>query len=475
MIRIILLISGIVFYSAVAEGGELRLRFYAKDTAGTEVQISGYATGAAGEYIEVYSQADPVTGVSDMIDRVQVMDDNYFTLSVDCDGLCWLRLRYGVYDLLVLVEEGGSYETELPRFTGLTAGEKLNPFFKHRVSQIKLAGNGNINNSIRFIDSLYFDYTARITRGIYLGEQLRSRDSLLKSFEGLREKQLKEYSLKYFECRHCLLRMISERRNIPSSDDIQLINKEFLPGMPAYTDLVSQVFNGYLRRLSASRNSDAIRARINSAGPYRDIRDILVTDGLLSNESLLEYVLLENLHNEYYKSYFRKEAVEEIIERMTENASDDYNRKLAVRIIEKINRLKRGNRPPGFSLEDKDGEVYTLDSLRGKHTILVFGTVALPDTRAELDILNSWAGQYDEHLSVLVILLDEDFESSLEKLGEENYNFIFLDGHGSGSLEEIYDLKYLPAFYFLDRDMRLIESPAPFPSENLKGSVVPKL
>ncbi|MDZ7737636.1 MAG: hypothetical protein U5K32_00925 [Bacteroidales bacterium] len=306
-------------------------------------------------------------------------------------------------------------------------------------------------------------------------QKLRSRDSLLASFEGFRKEQGDGYSLKYFDCRHSLLGMVSEKRNTPPADDIRLINKEFMPGMPAYTDLVSQVFNGYLRRLSAGPDGDAIKYCINSAGPYSEIKDIMASDGLLSNESLIEYVLLQNLYNEYYKNYFRKEAIEEIIEQMTENASDNYNRKLAVRITEKINRLKPGNKPPGFSLENKDGEIYTLDSLRGKHTILVFGTVALPDTRAELDILNTWTGQYDEQLSVLVILLDKDFESSLEKLGEGNYDFIFLDGYGSGSLEEIYELKYLPAFYFLDRDMRLIESPAPFPSENLKGSVVPKL
>lgn len=461
MIRIILLISISVFYYASAAGGEAELR--------------GRAPGAAGEYIEVYSQPGPVTGVSRMIQRVQVEDNDYFTLSVDCSGICWLRLRYGIYELLVLVEEGGLYETELPVYRGLTVSEKLNPFFRYRLSHIKLAGRGSMNNSIRFIDSLYFDYTARITQGIYLGEPLRSRDSLLASFESLRDEQWSGYSLRYFNCRLCLLGMVSERRNIPAAEDKRLINKEFIPRMPAYTDLVSQVFNGYLGRLSAGPGGDALRNTINSAGSCSDIMDIMAADSLLSNESLIEYVLLENLYNEYHKSYFRKAATEEIIEGMSDNASDAYNRKLAARITEKINRLKPGNQPPGFSLENMEGELYTLDSLRGKHSILVFGTAALPDTRAELDILNSWASQYDDQLSVIIIMLDEDFKSSLEKLGAGNYDFIFLDGYGSGSLDESYELKYLPAFYFLDRDARLIYSPAPFPSENLRRSVVPKL
>ncbi|MFP4489201.1 MAG: TlpA family protein disulfide reductase [Bacteroidales bacterium] len=460
MIRIILVISISLFYS--------------QSFAGSEAQISGYAPGAAGEYIEVYRQADPVTGFSSLIERVKVEDNEHFNIRVDCNELCWLRLRYGIYELLVLVEKGVSYETKLPVFRELKVGEKLNPFFKYRLHHLKLDGN-NINNSIRFIDSLYYDYTARITRGIYLGEQPGSSDSLVTSFEGQRNERWTGYSLKYFDCRHCLLEMVSEKRHIPSRDDIRLINQEFMPGMPAYTDLISQVFNGYLRHLSDSRGGGAIRDCINSAGPYSDIVDVIAPDGLLSNQSLIEYVILENLYNEYYKNYFRKESIEGIIEQMTENASDDYNRKLAARITEKINRLKPGNKPPGFSLENEDGEIYTLDSLRGKHSILVFGSAALPDTRAELNILKHWARDYNEQLSVVVILLDEDFESSLEKIGAVKYDFIFLDGHSAMGLEDIYELKYLPAFYFLDRDMRLIESPAPFPSENLRRLVVPKL
>jgi len=99
----------------------------------------------------------------------------------------------------------------------------------------------------------------------------------------------------------------------------------------------------------------------------------------------------------------------------------------------------------------------------------------LPETKYELDILKTWTGEYKDSLAVVVILLDEDFDSSLERLRAGNYDFTFLDGSESTNLLGDYEIKYIPSFYFLNSDLRLILSPAILPSENLKNSVVLQL
>jgi len=214
---------------------------------------------------------------------------------------------------------------------------------------------------------------------------------------------------------------------------------------------------------------------INSGGPYHEIVRLIQEQEIIRDTSLLEFVMLSNLYNEYYMGGFRKEGVEKIFEWMSANAMNKYNRQLAGIITEKITRLKPGNIPPGFRLMNPDGKIYTLDSLRGKFTILAFGTMELPETKYELDILNNWTGEYKDRLAVVVILLEDDFKSSLERLGNDNYDFIFLDGSESTGLVQDYEIKYSPVFYFLNKDLRLIRSPAVLPSENLWGSVVLQL
>ncbi|MBN1387861.1 MAG: redoxin domain-containing protein [Bacteroidales bacterium] len=443
--------------------------------SGSEIKLNGYAPGGAGKYIELYDQPDPITGQSDLIERIKIPDNDTFSFRLDCHDVCWLRLRYGVYEILLVVKEGSYYDLNLPYYSEKTKAEKLNPFFKYELIHINLSGGDNINNRLKYIDSLFFNYRNRISRSIYLGEQLIDKDSLLQSFANIKESLTEEYTYIYHEYRYCLLRMIANKQLIPGSNDLALINKRFLPDMPAYTDLVNQVFNGYLNRLVNDRQTSSLRGYINSGGPNDKMVNLIQEDGIIRDISLIEFMILLNLYSEYYGGRFKKEGVEKIFGWMANHAVNKYNRNLAGIITEKINRLKPGNMPPGFSLKDTQGKIYTLDSLRGKHAILAFVNTELPETKYELDILSNWTGEYKDKLAVVVILLDEDFESSLDRLGTDNYDFIFLDGSESNGLFKDYEIRYLPAFYFLNRELRLVLSPAVLPSENLKSLVILQL
>ncbi len=443
--------------------------------SGSDVQLNGYAPGAAGEYIEVYDQPDPLTGKKLLIEKVRVREDEEFTISIDCDSICWLILRHGIYEFLLLIEADRQYEFELPAFRAMTKAEKLNPFFQYKKVHIKLKGNANINNVIRYVDSIYYDYTNLVAESIYLGEKLPDRDSLLQSFSDIEKSLEGEYATQYFNYRYSVLKMISGKHKIPGSDDIALINQAFFPHMPAYTDLITQVFNGYLGRLANRKETSVIKGMIDSGGPCRDIVKLIMEQNIIRDTSLLEFVLLDNLYTEYYKGGFRKESIEEIFTWISHNATHEYNRKLAALIIKEVQKLKPGNCPPGFSLYDRYGNVLTLDSLRGKFTILAFGTTELTETKYELDILNNWVNEYKDRLQVVILILDDDFQSALEHAGYGKYEFIFLDGSVSDELVNDYNIRYLPSFYFLDRETKLIFSPALMPSENLRKSVVPKL
>lgn len=439
---------------------------------GRDVQLTGNAPGGAGKQIQVYSQPDAITGQPVLIKAVQIHDNEKFTFITDCNNICWLRLRYGIYEIILIVEKGRSYEFELPAFKARTAADKLNPFFKYNLVHIRLPGKDNINNRIKYIDSVYFSYTNQYTRSLYLGKPLTGKDSLLRSFSHIGELNTDDYSHKYYEYRYSLLRMILDRQIVPGSDDIKLLNREFLPWMPAYTDFVNQAFKGYLKRLVNNRETSSLRRFINSGGSYQEIIKILKGQEIIKDNALLEYVLLLNLYNEYYNRGFKGEGIDSIFKWMSVNAVNNYNRHLAGNITHKINRLKPGNIPPDFRLTNPEGKIYTLDSLMGKFTILVFGTLELPETKFELDILNTWVTEYEDRLSVVVILLDEDFQSSLERIGKDEYGFIFLDGYESTGLSDEYEIRYLPAFYVIDPNLRLILSPAVLPSENLRSQVV---
>jgi len=72
-----------------------------------------------------------------------------------------------------------------------------------------------------------------------------------------------------------------------------------------------------------------------------------------------------------------------------------------------------------------------------------------------------------DDLQVITILTDPDFERGAEILRQKDIGWIILDGSMSKDLERAYDIRYLPTFFLIDRDAKLLASPAPMPSENL--------
>ncbi|MGM0667352.1 MAG: TlpA family protein disulfide reductase [Bacteroidota bacterium] len=439
---------------------------------GQDVLINGSAPGAAGEYIQLYTLPDPVTGRKKLIQSIAVDTTEKFFLRMDCDSLCWIIFRLGVNEYQLLVQSGESYQPVLPGYKEMTRVTKLDPFFEYKSVHLRLGKGDNPNNAIRAIDSLYYKYVNQVTGAIYLGEKLPDSDTLLSAFSRIEESLEGEYEKRYFSCRYSLLSMISVRDISPGRDELDLINSSYSPRMPAYADLVKQVFNGWLIRLANNDNTGEIRHIINSGNNYHAIVKLIIDQGSIRDTSLLEFVLLDNLYSEYYKGGFRKEAVEYLIEDMSSEAINKYNRNLAARALWQIRKLKPGNRPPPFSLPGRDGLLYTPDSLRGKYSILVFGSADLPETGFELDILNSWVNDFRDSLAVAVILVDEDFESSFRKGGFKKYDFIFLDGSASDKLLDDYEISYLPAFYFLDREAKLLLSPSVMPSENLRELII---
>lgn len=436
------------------------------------VIIKGSAPGAAGENIQLYTLPGPLTAKKRLIENIAVDSAGNFLFRMDCDSLCWLILQVGIYEYRLLVESGENYQLALPGYRPAGRHEKLDPFFEYKSVHLRLGKGDNPNNAIRTIDSLYYKYVNLVTGAIYLGEKLPDSDSLLSAFSKIGESLESEYEKRYFSCRYSLLSMISRRDISPGRDELDLINSSYRPRMPAYTDLVQQVFRGWLLRLANNDNTGELRKAINSGNNYHAIVEFLIRQGPVSDTSVLEFVLLDNLYSEYYKGGFRKEAVEDIVEDMSSVAINKYNRELAAQVLWQLQKLKPGKRPPPFSLPGRDGLLYTPDSLRGKYSILVFGSADFPETGFELDILNRWVNDFRDSLAVVVILVDEDFGSSFQEGSFGKYDFIFLDGSASDKLLDDYEISYLPAFYFLDREAKLLLSPSVMPSENLRQLII---
>lgn len=432
------------------------------------------APGAAGESIEIFKYSDPVTKQLELLGRVQIGELESFEYEISCKGIQWIQIRYGIYSLLILVEEGNSYDLTLPDYMGLSKHDRINPYFEYAVIHLPDNNELSLNNAVRELDSLYFEKANIISTDIYLGEKLVDRDSVLIDYQNSVMAYDHPYYKSYSDYRNCLIELLG-RGSIAKSECISSLNDNFDPDNPACLDLYNQLFKGYIRKMSLNAIGEETRRYINIDPSPDSLKRLILSMGDVSDNNLLEFILLQNLHTEYYEGRFSKNGISRLMEWMSNNASEEYSRFMGRMIYEKINRMRPGSRPPDFNLTDAGGKVYSLDSLTGRYSILILAESDSWLSMSEFRILKTWFAGYSDDLSVISILLDEDFTQAGKRMMEEKFNWIILDGSNAGDLLRKYDVRYLPAFYLLNRESEIIQAPSILPSENLRALIMQQL
>ncbi len=428
------------------------------------VTISGEAPGVTVKKFEVYRTGDPVTNEMISLGIIMPDEDGKFSISLSCDGIETFRFRYGIYDLYLIAEEDNNYTVRLPEFRDLSEADRQNPYFGYRNIHLRTEEESQ-NNIIRTIDSVYFKIVNEITHDIYLRESKDNYDIRISGLTGLATGNMPFTSL-YLECRIMLAKMVSDQGKYRDKA-IETLDREFNISNRAYSDLVFQVFNGILKDYLSGDRASLVRRYINSSPSASELGEMVAADFSITNSQLLEYVLLMNLYYEYYLGSFVKGGVLRLIRWYATNGTNGYTRYLAGRMARRIERFMKGENPPWFSLNDRAGRIVTPDTLRGKYLLLSFGSSDSWQTLSEFNLMKSWKSEYGKDLNIVTILTDDDFIDGVAKMEGYGYDWTFLDGSNNPGLERDYDIRYLPAFFLIDRNGSIISAPAPMPSENL--------
>lgn len=107
---------------------------------------------------------------------------------------------------------------------------------------------------------------------------------------------------------------------------------------------------------------------------------------------------------------------------------------------------------PDFSLAELDGNSVSLNALRGRNVLLVFGTTWCPHCDAALPILENLCATFgDEELEVVFVVIRQDAKEVAEFFGEPEPPYsILLDD--SGIVSRRYGIKRIPTAVFVDQE-----------------------
>lgn len=248
------------------------------------------------------------------------------------------------------------------------------------------------------------------------------------------------------------------------------IAAEYLTGRPLYhhNEMMS-FFNLYFDKYVISESKfitrEDLQSTINYQVSYEALLDTLGKDTILVNEAMRELVMLKTLKSMYYDYDYGQKQVLYIIKNIAGKSKVAENRKIALNILDKFEKLQPGTKAPNIIIDEKN----LLASTEKPYILINFFQTWNGACQAEMLLLKELNVDYLDSLSVINISTD----ASKEDYFTWNEGFESPDNWQSAWFDEDYSLlseyrvKSYPLFVLIDSNGNIVRWNIPRPSEGM--------
>jgi hypothetical protein len=130
-----------------------------------------------------------------------------------------------------------------------------------------------------------------------------------------------------------------------------------------------------------------------------------------------------------------------------------------------------GNSPPDAILMNLYGDSIDISSARGKYSYIGFCSLINLESLQEFEYLKYFYNKYGEYLDFLIILPESEKDNILSFTDENSIPWKFWYSPDGGKILKDYKVSAFPVFYLLDREGKLIMSPANLPSAGFEKTL----
>lgn len=123
--------------------------------------------------------------------------------------------------------------------------------------------------------------------------------------------------------------------------------------------------------------------------------------------------------------------------------------------------LQPGTEAPDFTLAAPDGTKHSLSSLRGSYVVLDFWASWCPDCRKDIPAMNELYAKYGRNIKFVSVSFDEKKDAwtgCVSANGMEWLQLSELKKWKETSVSKLYNVKWIPAMYLIDRQGRVVMS-----------------
>ncbi|MFP4619753.1 MAG: TlpA family protein disulfide reductase [Bacteroidales bacterium] len=454
MIKFILFLS--FFLATFASGAE-------------EVQLEGKSPMYAGEKITFYTHSDYITKDTIHLGSTQVSDDGAFSCIFELEQERKIFVNLGVYKGYFFAAPGENYTLALPDKKEKNRAQQLNPYLKGIPIHIGVI-NSEKNELNYLINSFTEVYDKIVNKN---ANNVRNLSKIKDSIYTMLDTSVQSGNRFFQDYKNYTLGELKLSLGYSTSEikNQLLDDQKVLYHNPAYMDFISTLYSSHFKELF-SRYGDEVYRVVNRLKSYSKLDSLVSRDSLLKdNPRLKELVLLKGLYDAYYDKPFSKQAVRQILDSAQQHIRHSENRLIARNIKEKNKTLSPGDQAPEFCLYDADSNRVCLEDLEGDYVYLGFCNSMNYSCIRHYNILENLYKKHEKHFNVVIISSRESFREMKRFVQNKGYSWKFLHLGKNTELLNEYQIKNMPAYFFIDPKGTLRLSPAPPPSESIEKKI----
>lgn len=240
-----------------------------------------------------------------------------------------------------------------------------------------------------------------------------------------------------------------------------------------YMNFFNAFFKGYLNAYSSTKSGENVYHIINTLGDYKVLAGFVKNDTLLKNDTLRELVTIRNLWDYYYNPQFERSQVLAVIEQFEQATKIPAHKKIADNILQIAYELQPGAAAPAFSAADRSGKTVSFSDFKGRYVYINFFSTKNISSLKEMPKIADLVKKYGDKMSFVSICTDDSLKTYKDYLRANpkyNWTILFNNSAPAGhTARDVYKLKGVPAFFFINNYGNLVQSPALAPTQGFES------
>jgi peroxiredoxin len=445
---------------------------------GQAASVHAISPDYSGKTIHTIISWNPFITYPEFSESVQCSDEGEFEQLIPLKSPRVVQFETGIYQAYIYLEPGFHYELELPEYIAKKWDDRISPFYQPKALPLKvlsrtsladgtcIEGSMDVNHSIALFDTLFALANQEIISQRRSGKNSDS-DSIIQHLEADFHADTSRFFYEYRHFRYGILKLNEGKTGL------EIISREYLgPTVeewnPAFIELFRALFKDFVFYYSGTPEGKEFRNLVNRNQDFHQARELVLKHPAVWNDTLAEMILLQEFSELFYRGEYHKEAILIMLDSMAHEPVTPEFGIFAAQMEEKLSSLVTGNTPPPISLEDLEGKSWSLTDFEGKYTYLFFGTTDHYGCMMEYPFLQSYVEKHSAYLNVVTVMVSEDINKLEDFMHRNGYSWKVLHYEGQPGILEDYMVRAYPTAYLIDRNGKLLLSPATLPSEGFE-------